>query len=86
MRVASAAPLTRSPLATTDVPPSTFGRAHPRPMPPTTDPAALEAARDRARTERLLERIADADLAEHRARQAVGLLGTVTGSIARGAW
>lgn len=57
--------------------------AHPRPMPTAAD---LEAARDRARTERLLEQTADHDLEQHRHRQAAGPLATITGRIARGAW
>lgn len=57
---------------------------HAQPMPHTADDAELEAARDRARTEQLLERIAADDLAEHRARTAV--LSSPAGRVARAAW
>ena len=58
----------------------------PAPVPDAQREAELEAQRDRAATERLLERI-DADaLAKHRARQAAGPLATITAKIARGAW
>ena len=57
--------------------------APPQPVP---TPAALEADRDRARTERLLEQLAAYDLDAHRARQDAGRNSTVTSHVARGAW
>lgn len=55
--------------------------AHPQPV---TDDAELEAARDRARTEQLLERIAADDLAEHRDRASV--LSSPVGRACRAPW
>ena len=65
--------------------------AHARPMPAPAAPASPPPAPapvldDQARTERLLEQQAAADLERHRAQQAAGALGTITSRIARGAW
>jgi hypothetical protein len=58
--------------------------AAPAPPPSAPNRAELEAQRDRARTELLLEQLADEDLAEHRAR--VGTSPTLTGHLAGAPW